>query len=217
MSQTEMHEIDLQALAGPVKAVERFGLEGPVKQWRALRETIHADICRNGFSAERNAFVQCYGSNDLDASLLMMPLVGFLPATDPRVVGTVEAIARELAVDGVVFRYSENSDVDGLPHGEGAFLACSFWLADNLAMMGRHEDARRLFEQLLSLRNDLGLLAEEYDPVGKRQLGNFPQTDGHQEESFPKRAAVRRPELARFRQACSMQASHGNPLPREEQ
>ncbi|MGH8744507.1 MAG: glycoside hydrolase family 15 protein [Burkholderiales bacterium] len=162
-----------------VKAVERFGLEGPVQRWRQLRDLVHAQVCQSGFDAQRNAFVQYYGSKTLDASLLMIPLVGFLPPSDPRVRGTAEAIKSELVVDGLVQRYSTSSDVDGLPSGEGVFLPCSFWLADNLAMMGRREEAEALFERLLSLRNDLGLIAEEYDPHQKRLLGNFPQAMTH--------------------------------------
>jgi GH15 family glucan-1,4-alpha-glucosidase len=162
-----------------IKAVERFRLEGPIERWRALRATIHAEVCQLSFSSERNAFVQYYGPGDLDAALLMIPLVGFLPARDPRVAGTVTAIERELMADGFVRRYSTVSGVDGLPPGEGAFLACSFWLADNYAMMGRRSEARTLFERLLVLRNDVGLLAEEYDPVNRRQLGNFPQAFSH--------------------------------------
>jgi GH15 family glucan-1,4-alpha-glucosidase len=162
-----------------IKAVERFGLEGPIERWRALRATIHAQVCRQGFSSERNAFVQFYGGRTLDAALLMIPLVGFLPAGDPRAAGTVAAIERELMADGLVRRYSTASGVDGLPAGEGAFLACTFWLADNYAMMGRYDEARTLFERLLALRNDVGLLAEEYDPRDRRQLGNFPQAFSH--------------------------------------
>jgi GH15 family glucan-1,4-alpha-glucosidase len=162
-----------------IKAIERFGLEGPIERWRALRATIHAEVCRLGFSSERNSFVQYYGARDLDAALLMIPLVGFLPASDPRVAGTVAAIERELTTDGFVRRYSTVSGVDGLPPGEGTFLPCSFWLADNYAMMGRGGEARALFERLLALRNDVGLLAEEYDPRNRRQLGNFPQAFSH--------------------------------------
>jgi GH15 family glucan-1,4-alpha-glucosidase len=163
-----------------VKAVERYGREGPVDRWRTLRDTIHADVCRNGFSADRNAFVQYYGADTLDASVLMMPLVGFLPATDPRIVGTVEAIQRDLVDEGLVRRYSTNDPgVDGLPPGEGAFLPCTFWLADNLAMMGRYDEARAIFERLVGLCNDVGLLSEEYDPRAKRHLGNFPQAFTH--------------------------------------
>ena len=162
-----------------VKAVERHGLEGPAERWRSLRAAIHADVCRHGFDPERNAFVQYYGGSALDASLLMIPLVGFLPANDPRVVGTVDAIQRELMRDGFVMRYISAEGVDGLPPGEGVFLPCTFWLADNLAMMGRYEEARGVFERLLGLCNDVGLLSEEYDPHLKRQLGNFPQAFTH--------------------------------------
>ncbi len=162
-----------------VKAVERFGRDGPVERWRALRQAIHADVCRHGYDAERGAFVQAYGSKELDGALLMMPLVGFLPVDDPRIVATVAAIERELTLDGLVMRYRTEVGVDGLPPGEGTFLACSFWLADNLAMMGRSADARRLFERLLAVRNDVGLLAEEYDPRAGRLLGNFPQAFSH--------------------------------------
>ena len=162
-----------------VKAVERFGLEGPHERWRALRDTVHEEVCREGYDVERNTFVQYYGGEGLDASLLMIPLVGFLPASDPRVRGTVEAIERHLVTEGLVARYPTRPDVDGLPPGEGAFLACTFWLADNLALLGRHDDARRLFESLLELRNDVGLLSEQYDPSSHRLVGNFPQAFSH--------------------------------------
>ena len=163
-----------------VKAVERHGHDGPVDKWRALRDTIHADVCLNGFNATRNAFVQYYGADTLDASVLMMSLVGFLPATDPRVVATVDAIQRDLTNDGLVRRYSTNDPgIDGMTSGEGAFLPCTFWLADNLAMMGRYDEARTIFERLIGLCNDVGLLSEEYDPRGKRLLGNFPQAFTH--------------------------------------
>ncbi|MGH8611920.1 MAG: glycoside hydrolase family 15 protein [Gammaproteobacteria bacterium] len=162
-----------------IKAVERFGLEGPNERWRVLRDTIHEEICREGYDAKRNTFVQYYGGEGLDASLLMIPLVGFLPASDPRVRGTVEAIERHLVTEGFVARYPTRPDVDGLPSGEGAFLACTFWLADNLALLGRHDDARQLFERLLELRNDVGLLSEEYDPSTHRLVGNFPQAFSH--------------------------------------
>jgi GH15 family glucan-1,4-alpha-glucosidase len=157
-------------------AVER---EAPTDRWRVLRDTIHADVCRRGYDPARNTFVQSYGAPELDASLLMIPLVGFLPIDDPRVRGTVAAIERELLVDGLVQRYPTESGVDGLPPGEGVFLACSFWLVDNLALLGRHDDARRLYDRLLALRNDVGLLAEQYDPRARRQLGNFPQALSH--------------------------------------
>jgi GH15 family glucan-1,4-alpha-glucosidase len=162
-----------------IKSAEQFGLDGPLDHWRALRQCIHEEVCRNGFNHELGAFVQSYGSKYLDASLLLMPIVGFLPPSDPRVQGTVKAIERRLMVDGLVFRYDTDTMVDGLPPGEGAFVACSFWLANNLALIGRWDDARRLFEQLLALRNDVGLLAEEYDPRLRRQVGNFPQAFSH--------------------------------------
>ncbi|MGH7720081.1 MAG: glycoside hydrolase family 15 protein [Gemmatimonadaceae bacterium] len=162
-----------------VKCAEQFGLEGPVDKWRALRRRIHDEVCQRGFDRELGTFVQSYGSKELDASLLLLPIVGFLPPDDPRIRGTVEAIERRLMVDGLVYRYDTGSSVDGLPAGEGAFLACSFWLADNYALLGRHDDARALFERLLELRNDVGLLAEEYDPRAGRQLGNFPQAFSH--------------------------------------
>jgi GH15 family glucan-1,4-alpha-glucosidase len=162
------------------KAVEEFSLEGPSSRWRAQRDTIHREVCERGFDADRNAFTQYYGGKGLDASLLIAPLVGFLPANDERIIGTVEAIEKELTNDGFVMRYSQDSEhVDGLPQGEGAFLACSFWLVDCLAMMGRATDAHRLFERLLAIRNDVGLLAEEYDVRQKRLVGNFPQAFSH--------------------------------------
>ncbi len=162
-----------------IKAAENFHVDGPVERWRELRTRIHREVCERGFNSKRNAFVQSFGSDELDAALLMMPLVGFLPATDPRMLATVEAIRRELMQDGLVQRYQTSSGVDGLPAGEGAFLACSFWLADNYAMAGRTAEARELFDYLLSLRNDVGLLSEEYEPASKRLLGNFPQAFSH--------------------------------------
>jgi GH15 family glucan-1,4-alpha-glucosidase len=150
-----------------------------LERWRALRQTIHADVCRHGFDASRNSFVQYYGGRELDAALLLLPSVGFLPAGDPRMLGTIAAIERELVVDGLVKRYSTGSGVDGLPQGEGAFLACTFWYVDALALLGRERDARKIFEKLLGLRNDVGLLAEEYDPREGCQLGNFPQAFSH--------------------------------------
>ena len=162
-----------------VKGIEAFGLDGPVDRWRAVRDAIHHDVCRQGYNADVGAFVQSYGSQLLDASLLMMPLVGFLPITDERVRGTVAAIERDLTDDGLVLRYRNLTDVDGLPPGEATFLLCSFWLADNLQLLGRHDDARRLFERLLSIRNDVGLLAEGYDVTRQRLAGNFPQAFSH--------------------------------------
>jgi len=164
-----------------VKAVEEFGLDGPIEKWAELRDTIRKDIMKNGYDAKRRTFTQFYGSTELDAALLMVPLVGFLPATDEHVVGTVEAIERELLQDGFVQRYTQHqgTDVDGLPPGEGAFLACTFWLADNYALMGRHDEARETFTRLLSLCNDVGLLSEEYDTEAGRLVGNFPQAFSH--------------------------------------
>jgi GH15 family glucan-1,4-alpha-glucosidase len=167
------------AMDRAIRSVEDFGLSGPVDEWRRLRSEIHAQVCREGFDAGLGSFVQSYGAKELDASLLMIPLVGFLPADDPRVRGTVEAIERHLMRDGFVDRYTAEPSVDGLPAGEGAFLACTFWLADCQHLLGRHADARRTFERLLALRNDVGLLAEEYDPQAGRQVGNFPQAFSH--------------------------------------
>jgi GH15 family glucan-1,4-alpha-glucosidase len=162
-----------------IRGAEKFNLPGRLDQWRALRQQIHDSVCQNGFSAEKNSFVQYYGGDSLDASLLLLPLVGFLPPEDPRIKGTVAAIEKELTIDGLVLRYRTHEGVDGLPAGEGVFLACSFWLADNLVLQGRRREARALFERLLSLCNDVGLLAEEYDPRAKRHLGNFPQAFSH--------------------------------------
>jgi GH15 family glucan-1,4-alpha-glucosidase len=162
-----------------VKAVEDFGLSGPVEEWRRLCDAIRADILHNGWSERRKSFIQSYESDALDAALLQIPLVGFLPPEDPRVVSTVEAIRRELAEDGLLLRYRRTETDDGVAGREGTFLVCSFWLADALCMIGRLDEAADLFERLLSLRNDLGLLAEEYDPSARRQLGNFPQAFSH--------------------------------------
>jgi len=162
-----------------VKSAEQFKLEGPIDHWRELRDRIHADVCEKAYNAELNSFVQAYGSKLIDASVLLMPLVGFLPASDPRIRGTVEAIEKRLVVDGFVLRYDSAATDDGLPEGEGAFLACSFWLADNYLLLGRQEDALRIFERLVALRNDVGLLSEEYDPELRRQVGNFPQAFSH--------------------------------------
>ena len=169
------------ALDRAIKAVELLGHDGPVDRWRGIRRELHDEVCREGYDSERDSFVQYYGAHHLDASLLLIPLVGFLPASDPRVKGTVAAIQRELTVDGLVHRYppEESQPVDGLPPGEGTFLACTFWLADNLALMGRRDEALTIFERLLTLRNDVGLLAEEFDPASGRQLGNFPQAFSH--------------------------------------
>jgi GH15 family glucan-1,4-alpha-glucosidase len=166
-----------------VKLIKSGEADGPLERWRDLRDEIHRDVCDKGYDKERNTFTQSYGSKELDASLLLIPQVGFLPPDDKRVIGTIEAIQRELTVEGgFVLRYpteGAEAGVDGLPGDEGAFLACSFWLADDLAMIGRVDEARRLFEKLLSLRNDLGLLAEEWDPRLQRQVGNFPQAFSH--------------------------------------
>ncbi|WP_274426170.1 glycoside hydrolase family 15 protein [Chelativorans sp. YIM 93263] len=167
------------ALDRALRDAERFRLEAPTERWRAVRDRMHATICEQGFDSRRNTFTQSFGSEELDASLLLIPTVGFLPPDDPRVLGTVAAIERELVVDGFVLRYRTQQGVDGLPPGEGAFLPCSFWLADNYALQNRDAEARDLFERLLALRNDVGLLAEEYDPRLKRQVGNFPQAFSH--------------------------------------
>jgi GH15 family glucan-1,4-alpha-glucosidase len=161
------------------RAVERYGMGGPAKLWRSTADEIHRQVCEEAYDAERNTFTQAYGSKALDASVLLIPQVGFLPADDPRVVGTVEAVHRELAPDGFVRRYLTEHVDDGLPDNEGAFLICTFWLADSLAMIGRVGESRKLYDKLVALRNDVGLLAEEYDPVSKRMLGNFPQAFSH--------------------------------------
>jgi len=156
-----------------------YGLSGPLERWRRIRDEIHADICRNGFNAERNTFVQYYGGATVDAALLFIPLVGFLPPDDPRVLGTVAAIERDLLNNGLLRRYDTDDGFDGLDGDEGAFLACSFWLCDVYHLCGRDADALKLFKHLLGFANDLGLLSEEYDPCGVRQLGNFPQAFSH--------------------------------------
>jgi GH15 family glucan-1,4-alpha-glucosidase len=162
-----------------IRAVEALGMEGPLERWHRLRQAIHDNVCVNGFNPELGSFVQAYGSTQLDASLLQVPLVGFLPPDDPRVRGTVAAIEQRLMRDGLVRRYDTTEVDDGLPPGEGAFLACSFWLADNYVLQGRYAQARELFESLLALRNDVGLLAEMYDRHAQRQIGNFPQAFSH--------------------------------------
>ncbi len=165
-----------------IRTCEDWGRDGPVDLWRSIRSEIHADVSANGFDAELGSFVQSYGSKRLDASLLLIPLVGFLPVEDERVVGTIDLIGRTLAEDGLIMRYEadeENVDVDGLPPGEGAFLPCSFWYAADLALLGRDDEARAVFTRLLGLRNDLGLISEEYDPAAGRMLGNFPQAFTH--------------------------------------
>jgi GH15 family glucan-1,4-alpha-glucosidase len=162
-----------------IKDAETFGLEGPVERWQRVRDEIHAQVCTAGYDARANTFVQAYGSPHLDASLLLIPQVGFLPPDDPRVRGTIDAIERDLVVDGLVQRYSTTRDVDGLPPGDGAFLPCAFWLADSLVLTGRREAAEALFERLLAAGNDVGLLSEEYDARERRMLGNFPQALTH--------------------------------------
>jgi GH15 family glucan-1,4-alpha-glucosidase len=167
------------ALDRGIRAVEDFGLKGPAARWRALRQLIHDEVCTRGFDAELGSFVQSYGSKELDASLLLLPTMGFLPPTDSRIQGTIAAVERRLFTDGFLLRYDTATSNDGLPQGEGAFLACSFWLADAYVLIDRLDDARRLFERLLSLRNDVGLLAEEYDTRAQRLVGNFPQAFSH--------------------------------------
>ncbi len=162
-----------------IKSAESFGLPGPVEHWREIRSQIHEEVCARAFNEEVRSFVQSYESTQLDASLLLVPCVGFLPIDDPRVTGTVAAIERHLMRDGFVMRYDSKEVEDGLPPGEGLFLACSFWLADVYIMQGRHDEAERLFKRLLHLANDVGLLSEEYDPVSRRLVGNFPQAFTH--------------------------------------
>jgi GH15 family glucan-1,4-alpha-glucosidase len=169
-----------------IRTAERSGLEAPLDRWRAERDAVHRQVCEKGYDQDRRTFTQFYGSKGLDAALLLIPRVGFLPADDPRVQGTIEAVRHELCNNGFVLRYRPNADphsdsgtVDGLPGSEGAFLACSFWLADALALTGRRDEARDLFERLLDLRNDVGLLSEEWDPNVRRQLGNTPQAFSH--------------------------------------
>jgi len=162
-----------------IKDAQAYGFQGSIDKWTTLRDRIHEQVCTRGFDAERNTFVQAYGSKQLDASLLLMPVLGFLPVDDPRIRGTIDAIERELVRDGFVYRYNTASTDDGLPPGEGAFLACSFWLADAYALCGRRSESEALFERLLALGNDVGLFAEQYDPAGRRMLGNFPQAFSH--------------------------------------
>jgi GH15 family glucan-1,4-alpha-glucosidase len=163
-----------------VRTVEGEGVEGPVDRWRSVRDEIHRQVCERGFDSELGSFTQSYGSKELDASLLLLPLVGFLPASDARARGTIEAVERELLQDGLLLRYrTHGAGVDGLPPGEGVFLPCSFWLANCYELLGRHKEALELFERLVGLANDLGLFSEEYDPKAKRMLGNFPQAFTH--------------------------------------
>jgi GH15 family glucan-1,4-alpha-glucosidase len=167
------------AIDRAVRYAEGTGVDAPLDRWRRARDEIHADVCANGFDAERNTFVQYYGGKGLDASLLLIPVSGFLPPHDPRVLGTIEAIQREICSGPFVWRYSTDEGVDGLTGSEGAFLICSFWLVSALALAGRVEEAERNFRQLCALQNDVGLLSEEYDPAGERLLGNFPQAFSH--------------------------------------
>jgi GH15 family glucan-1,4-alpha-glucosidase len=162
-----------------VRLADQLHYQAPVEKWKAIRETIHREICANAFNVKKNSFMQAYGSSQLDASLLLMPVVGFLPGSDPRIKGTVEAIERELMPAGLVLRYDTARVDDGLPPGEGVFLACSFWMVSSLKAIGRVRDARALFARLLKLRNNLGLLSEEYDTSHKRMVGNFPQAFSH--------------------------------------
>lgn len=164
-----------------VKAAEKFEVadDGRLERWRTIRDEIHAEVCAKGYDRDQNTFVQSYGSKGVDASLLLMPVFGFLPAADPRIIGTIQAVEAHLKAGPFLDRYDTEEGVDGLPKGEGAFVLCSFWLADCYSLAGRHDDARRLFEELLAIRNDLGLLSEEYDGVHNRQVGNFPQAFSH--------------------------------------
>lgn len=162
-----------------ISAAEQFSLKGPLDDWKQLRARIHEDICENAFDRQKNSFVQYYGGTSLDASLLLMPQTGFLPPDDPRLLGTIAAIEGELLQDGLVRRYSTDFTDDGVDGAEGAFLVCSFWLADAYILCGQREKAVAIFERLLHLRNDLGLLSEEYDSIGERMLGNFPQAFSH--------------------------------------
>jgi len=163
-----------------IRAHDDFGRDGPIDRWREIRDEIEHEVMTRGWSDEKQSFTQSYDSDALDASALVLPLVGFIPATDPKMVSTVAALERELLVEGFLLRYrTDDEDVDSLPAGEGVFLACSFWLVEVLAVQGRHDDATALFDRLVALRNDVGLLAEEYDPRTGRQLGNFPQAFTH--------------------------------------
>ncbi len=197
-----------------VKAVEEFGLEGPVERWRGVRARIHAEICDKGFDAARGIFVQRYGSTELDASLLILPIVGFLPPEDPRMRATVAAIERELVVDGLVLRYRTEGGIDGLPAGEGFFLPCSFWLADNWALQGRYAEAEALFERLLTLRNDVGLLSEEYDLREKARARQYAagadacRARQHGAQSFPARRTLGASQPSR-RGGCARRPAEG--------
>jgi GH15 family glucan-1,4-alpha-glucosidase len=162
-----------------VRLVERFDLEAPVERWKQVRDEIHAEVCDKGYDEKRKTFTQYYGSQELDAAVLMIPIVGFLPGTDERVTGTIDALRDELGHDGFISRYSTSATDDGLPGSEAQFLACSFWLVTALAMNDRRDDARRLFDRLLALGNDLALFSEEYDVKNQRLIGNFPQAFTH--------------------------------------
>jgi GH15 family glucan-1,4-alpha-glucosidase len=196
-----------------VRSAVEFGLDGPVERWRALRDTIHAQVCERGFDAAQDSFVQSYGSTALDASLLLMAVVGFLPPEDARIRGTLAAIERGLVRDGLVMRYDTGAVEDGLPPGEGAFLACSFWLADNWLLQDRVDEAQALFERLLAFRNDVGLLAEEYDPVARRQLGNFPQAFSHLALINTATGLAGRAGTVHQRATGSSQTARGGPAP----
>jgi GH15 family glucan-1,4-alpha-glucosidase len=167
------------AFDSAIKSCERFGMKGSLDRWREVREEIHMEVCRNAFDPDLGSFVQSYGSKEVDASLLMIPKVGFLPVTDEKVQGTIRAIEKLLMRDGYVLRYNTEENIDGLTPGEGVFLPCSFWLADVYLMSGRYEEGKQLFERLMQLRNDVGLFSEEYSPSEKRQVGNFPQAFTH--------------------------------------
>ena len=167
------------ALDRGIRTAEEFGLAGPLDRWKDVRRTIHDEVCARGFDRDLGSFVQAYGSREFDASLLLLPTMGFLPASDVRIKGTIAAIEQHLLVDGFVLRYNTVRTEDGLPPGEGAFLACTFWLADAYVLLGRMDDAHRLFENVLAISNDVGLLAEEYDPRLRRMIGNFPQAFSH--------------------------------------
>ncbi|HEX2062024.1 MAG TPA: glycoside hydrolase family 15 protein [Thermoanaerobaculia bacterium] len=162
-----------------VADVEKFGVKGPIERWRAIRDEIRAEILEKGFREDLNAFVQYYGSSNADASLLMLPALGFVAPDDPRMTGTIALIRKQLETNGLLHRYPTSPEIDGLPPGEGAFLLCTFWLADTLALAGKYDEAEEIFERLLAVRNDVGLLGEQYDPVAQRQLGNFPQAFSH--------------------------------------
>jgi GH15 family glucan-1,4-alpha-glucosidase len=167
------------ALDRAIKHYERFDGSGDVKRWRKNRDMLHKEICTKGFDRKLNSFTQFYGSHSVDASCLRMAMVGFLPIDDPRIVGTVDAIQKHLTKDGLVRRYIPAKSPDGLKGGEGTFLPCSFWLVVCLYLLGRKDEALTMFDRLLALRNEMGLLSEEYDPVQKRMLGNFPQALTH--------------------------------------